>query len=242
MGAEFEEKIAGVCPVLYKPDDPTKILVVRELTDKEVTGKLFGMWGIGYETVEASDGVNGSSFRQALDRFFAEEIQVVSGRVLMPETLSEVKLAQIRISPPHMAAWVHAYALPVSEDFVATRGTFQDEVDGPLWMDCETILEAEQGKNRVLFRPGTYEIVKSHLTRLENPSSPVVVELNPVNLPPWEFFRLREQGFSQNEALSRLGIDPRPLEDSHHLVHSLLKPQLLLNVSGAPELSPSFLH
>lgn len=234
------EKVAGVCPVLYKPGEPTKVLMVRELTDKELTGKLAGMWGIGYETVEAGFGDNGESHRQAISRFLAEEIRVIRGSVKMPEKLSQVKLAIVRISPPEMAAWVHAYALPVSEDFVAERGIFQDEVDGPVWIDCKTILEAERGKNRGLFRAGTYEIAGSHVAHLVNPSSPVVVEPNPINLPPWEFFRLRKQGFSQTEALSQLDVDSRPLQESHLLVRSLLEQGSPLGVFGVPEFSPSF--
>lgn len=235
------EKVAGVCPVLYKPDDPTKVLIVRELADKELTGKLAGMWGIGYETVEDSDGENGESHRQAISRFFDEEMRILSGRMLMPEHLSQTKLAIVRISPPHMAAWVHAYAFPVTEDFAATRGAFQDEVDGPVWIDCEAILDAERGRNRVIFRAGTYEIVKSHLVRLANPGSGVVIEPNPINLPPWEFFRLRERGINREEALSQVGVDPRLLQESHSLIHSLLQSQNPLSVLRAPIFSLSFL-
>lgn len=231
------EKITGVCPVLYKPEDPTHILIVRELTDKELTGKLAGMWGIGYETVEASFGEKGESHRQTIERFLKEEIGVTNGQVMIPEALNDVKLAVVRISPPDMQAWVHAYAFPVSGDFTATRGAFQDEVDGPVWIDCKTILEIGNNGHRQIFRAGTYEIVTSHIARLQNPSSPVIVEPNPLNLPPWEFFRLREQGFNQTEALSRLGIDPQPLADSHHLIRSLLRPKLPLSAFGVLEFS-----
>lgn len=234
------EKVAGVCPVIYKKENPFKILIVRELTDKLLTGKLAGMWGIGYETVEKGDGLNGESHRQAISRFFEEEIRVLSGRVYIHEDLSQAKIAKVRISPPEMGAWVHAYPLPASEDFSAVRGNFQDEVDGPIWMDCETILAAEKGSNRILFRAGTYEIVKSHLDRLKNPSSPVVIEPNPINLPPWNFFRLREQGLSQTEALSQEGIDPTILSESHFLIHSLSKPQPPASISAVPVFSPSF--
>lgn len=211
------ELVAGVCPLLYYPEDPYKVLVIRELTAKKLTGKLAGMWGLGYETVE-----QGEDHRATIHRFFQEEITVVKGRVFIPEDLEAAKLCVVRISLPEMSAWLHVYACPVSADSILSAGNFEQEVKNPLWIDAKKILEVEKGAQRILFRAGTYEILKSHLVRLSDPDNfnPLIYE-DPINLPPREVYRLMEGGLSQIEALCQLGIDPRPLEQSLALIHSL---------------------
>ncbi len=211
------ELVTGVCPVLYYPEDHQKVLVVRELTAKRQTGKLAGMWGLGYETVEP-----GEDHRAAINRFFLEEVKIVDGTVFIPDNLEESKLCVIRISPPEIAAWLHVYACPVSEDLIVSNGSFQQEVQFPLWMDVDRILRAESNSNRILFRAGTYEIVKSFLAKLNLGKNFVPQEyFDPINIPPVEIYNLMEQGLSQSEALCRLGIDPTQLEQSHYLIHSL---------------------
>lgn len=211
------ELVAGVCPLLYHPEDPYKVLVIRELTAKKLTGKLAGMWGLGYETVEQEE-----DHCAAIYRFFQEEIKIVDGRVFIPEDLEAAKLCVVRISLPEISAWLYAYACPVSEDLVISVGSFEHEVKNPLWIDANKILEVEKGAKRILFRAGTYEILKSHLAHLSDPDNfkPLICE-NPINLPNWEVYRLMKEGLSQSEALCQLGIDPRPLEQSLALIHSL---------------------
>lgn len=211
------ELVAGVCPLLYYPEEPHKVLITRELTAKKLTGKLAGMWELGYETVEQRE-----DHRAAIYRFFQEEVRIVDGRVFIPKELEAVKLCVVRISPPEMAAWIHVYACPVSEDLILSAGNFRYEVENLLWVDSCKILEMENEAKRILFRAGTYEILKSHLARLSNPDNfkPLICE-NPINLPNWEVYRLMEEGLSQSEALCQLGIDPRPLEQSMALIHSL---------------------
>lgn len=214
------EFVAGVCPLIYKECEHTQVLITRELTAKEATGKLAGMWGLGYETVEEKDGIV-ETHQEAIARYFQEELKVTKGEVYLPQDLDKAKICIVRISPPEMAAWVHVYPCPVSGDFEAEPGDFKDEVGQPLWIDLNKILAAERGSRRILFRAGTYEIIEEHVIRQEVTKRGVRIYHNPKNLPPWQIYRLMEQGFSQTEALSRLGVDPKPLLDSQVLIHSL---------------------
>lgn len=209
------EFIAGVCPVLYKPSDTARILMIPELTAKEATGKLAGMWGPPFETVE-----EGETHRQAIERcIFDEETKVRQGRIFIPDNLQDTRLCVVRISPPEVAAWVHAYSIPVSDDFEVERGNFNHEVGNPEWVDCQTVIEAEKGANRIVFKPATYEIIKAHIERLSNPGQFQHKEvLTPVNLPDWRIYQLIEGGVSQFEALFLSGVDPTPLLNSEELI------------------------
>lgn len=214
MAGERIELLAGVCPVLYKPNQPYSVLMTQELTTKELTGKVAGMWGPPFETVEV-----GENHRQALERCFEEEIRITRGKAFIPVDLEEAKLCIVRVSPPESAAWVHAYSVPVSADFEAVRGDFMDEVGHPEWVNCSRVLDAEKGNNRIIFRPATYEIIRAHLARLSKPIGFIPREVEtPINLPDWELFHLIDQGVSQIEALFQLGIDPQPLLNSRFLI------------------------
>lgn len=227
MPHERVELIAGVCPIIYRESEPTKVLVVPELTAKEVTGKFSRMWGLGYETVE-----EGESHWETIRRFFIEEVRAREGEIVLPLDLEPTKIAIIRISPPEMAAWVHAYPCPVPDSFEARRGNFVDEVGAPVWLDTQAILGEEQGPNRMIFRAGTYELVRAFENRLAHPTDNTVAIIpTPINLPDWRVYRLIEQGFSQTEALSQLGIDPQPLLSSWERVRSLSQQEAPRNIS-----------
>ncbi len=215
------ELVAGVCPLLFKQEQPETVLVVHELTAKKITGKYVGMWGLGYETVEA-----GETHRQAIDRYFQEEVRVIQGQVFTPEDLEASKLCIVRISPPEMEAWVHAYPYPVSKDFAVERGDFKDEIGRSAWVDATKVLELEGSRNGIIFRPGTYEIIRAHLEKLLQPDSFVTrIHATPSNLPNWDLFRLLEEGFNQIEALYHLGIDPTLLSNSPDSIRSLSLPE-----------------
>lgn len=244
---ERVEKVAGVCPVLYKPSNPEMVLILQENEWKRQTGKLANMWGLPYETVEPNGFDLLESHKEAIGRCTGdinnsgEEIRVLRGAVLIPEDLERSKLSIVRISPPEIAAWVHAYACPVTEDFLAERGRFYKEIGGLVWANASRLLATQRGRERIKpLRAGTYEILPDLFASLRDETRPVGIYPNPFNLPPWEIYDLLEAGLSQREALSRVGIDPKILEDSHFLIHSLAESQLHLNGASAPRFSPAF--
>lgn len=201
----FERKptINGVCPFIYRMDDPKKVLFVPELTAKEGSGKLAGQLGPGFETVEP-----GENHRDAINRFFREEIHPTNGIAFIPDRLEESKLCTIRVSHQELSAeaWVHVYPIPVSSDYVAGQGSFDHEVGMPIWVDGEKVLEIQRNyPQKLLFRAGTSEIIKKHFEKIRNPDRAVFERiLHPEGIPPREVYRLmREEGLSQTEALSR---------------------------------------
>lgn len=210
------ELVAGVCPLLYKADNPDSVLITRELRYKEQTGKLAGMLGFGYESVE-----EGESYRDATLRYFQEELKPVAGKMYIPDDLEASTLCITRISPPEMQAWVHAFSIPVSSDFEAVRGSEVDEIDGPWWVDARKILQIERTKAGSVFRCGTFEIALAHMVKLKNTDFNPKICDTPINLPDWRLYRLMEEGFSQNEAMCRVGLDPQLLANSQELVRLL---------------------
>lgn len=228
------ELVAGVCPLVYRQDRPRVVLLTQELTSKKLTGKLAGQWGPGYETRES---VNGrlESHREAIERYFEEEV-VLGSNVTIPDedTLKENKLCIARISPPEQAAWVHAYPFPVQADVRVRRGARKKEIGKVAWVDLEAVLAMKGTPNEIIFRPGTYEILEKHRERLifiqAQKQNGLCFEVgyfpSPVNLPDWRVYDLMERNngtvaLTQNRALSRLGIDSRPLRASLSLIRSL---------------------
>lgn len=205
--------VNGVCPLIYRIDKPSHIMVVQELTAKELTGKLSGQWGPGFETIEP-----GENHRNAIDRFLKEEVLPTRGSIAIPERLEESKLCTVRVSPEGLSpeAWVHVYPVPVSPDFEGTQGSFVHEVSKPIWVDAKRVL-ATQGVNSrsMLFRTGTYEIFRKHLEKVDHPEQSVFERiLHPDGMPAREIYRLMGDGLSQIEALSQLYGNPPQLEDS----------------------------
>ncbi len=211
------ELVAGVCPVVYRENDPYTVLVVQEKTAKELTGKYAGMWGLGYETVE-----DGETHQDAIKRFFNEEVKPRTGRLLLSDSTNTAEIAIVRISPPEKEAWVHAYECPVSDDFEVNQGEFVDEIGDSAWINIKAILSTEGTQNHILFKGGTYEIAKEHAKRIRGEQASANIYFYTSNIPDWRLYRLLEQGISQSEALSQLRIDQTPLINYPALIRSLL--------------------
>lgn len=252
--SERIEVVKGVCALIYRVVDPKTVLISQELEAKELTGKLASQWGLGYETVK-KEGRVWETDRTAIKRCIGsdgEEVKVVEGSMFIPDSLDDSKLCIVRISPPDIGAWVHAYPVPVSDDFAVTRGKLRKEMGEVAWASCEDILEMiedERKRARIsIFRPGTFEILTQHLQRqAEEKIFEVGIFPEPINLPPWEVYSLMERTkgrrkLTQSEALSQLGIDPQPLEDSLALVHSLSARLQKITTSLSPQFSPAFLQ
>lgn len=221
--ADRIELVTGIGVLLYRASNPDQILISREIKYKELTGKLVGEWATtGYETQEFKpDGVL-ESHREVIERYSSEEIRVIRGRAYIPSNLEETKLCVARISPPEMAAWIHTYHLPVSDDFEAEVGDFKDEIGEVAWASCRKLLSLKETPLQILLRPASFEILQEHIWAQKEVSRRDVQDYpDPFNLPPWRVYRLLEAGFTQDEALSQLGIDPRPLRESSALIRSL---------------------
>lgn len=250
--SERIEIVRGVCALIYRATDPKTVLISQELEAKELTGKLANQWGLGYETVKKEAGV-WETDRTAIERCVGpdgEEVKITKGSMFIPDTLDDSKLCIVRISPPDKDAWVHAYSVLVSDDFAITQGKFRKEMGEVAWASCKDILEIiedERIRARLsIFRPGTYEILTQHLQRQSKENSfEVGIVPEPINLPRWEVYNLmRAKGrkrLTQGEALSQLGIDPKPLEDSLVLVHSLSARLQKITIPLSPEFSPASL-
>lgn len=180
------------------------------------------MWGPGFETVDKKPNGQMETHPETIARFFEEEVKVKQGRIFIPEDLESSRLAVVRISPAENQAWVHAYPVPVSEDFIPQRGSFEDEVGQPRWVDGRKVLNAAGTSNEIVFRTGTYEILRNHLSKF----MPDIISTShfvdsPINLPNWDIYDLMKKGVNQIKALSLLGIDPSPLLRAEVLIRSL---------------------
>ncbi len=220
--SERIESVTGIGVLLYRSTNPDQILIAREAQYKRLTGKLVGEWATtGYETQESKPSGVLETYREVIDRYSTEEIRKIRGQIYIPDNLEEARLCSARISEPEMAAWVHAYHFPVSDDFEAEIGDFKGEISEIVWSSCRKLLVLRGTALEILLRPAAYEILQEHIWALEGrPRSGDY--FNPVNLPPWEFYDIMEQGApSQDAALCQLGIDPWPLANSAVLIRSL---------------------
>lgn len=211
MATEITERIAGVGAFIVRRGSPRHFMAIIEARGKRVTNKLAGMVSAPFETVEP-----GETHRQALERALhqqgnagQEELVIVGGGILIPDSLDESKLCLVQLSPD---VWLHAYLLEATPDLAVRRGIGDDMAGQPEWVGIDEVLRTEDGSNRFRFRPGMIEIVKSYLTYTRDRSGfERMVYHKPVNLVPSSVFDMIEAGASQTEALSRLHLDEKGL-------------------------------
>lgn len=222
LTSERVELVTGIGILLYRQSNPDQVLATKENNAKELTGKLAGQWvPSGYETHDLNSNGLPETYAEVIDRYGKEEIRKLGGQIFIPERLEESKLLIARISPPEMAAWVHSFRIPVSDDFEVEPGDFENEIGDATWVSAQKLLDLKGTDLQILLRAGSYEILEAHVMINQGLTTGFGIHENPVNLPNWQTYRLMEKGVTQDVALSQLGIDPQPLKDSSALIRSL---------------------
>lgn len=203
---------AGVGALIIDPET-FRFLCITELHVKRGTNKLAGQISIPMESVEPTD----RDRRRAWKKLFTEEIKPVN---FDPREINQMFLGQFELVPN---IFVHCRAFIVPHDAQIVSGTKKAEVTDMQWHNSDEILRQPQGSIR--FRLGVREIIKTFYIDFQQKLAdfkPVICSYGSLlNNIPVQIFELMEEGLSQSEALSQLGIDPKPLEDSLALIHSL---------------------
>lgn len=219
MSVELEEKVAGVGALVVCPDWLDRgFLTVKELRTKRSTNKLAGMRSIPMETVE-----EGETHNQALQRMLCEEI---TPSIYLGSNLDNILLCRSQLSP---GIFLYSYLLEVPWPISFRLGTDTLDVTDPMWIPRTSVLYPDP-VNSFAFRPGVYETLTSFSRRLDNPQKfEAATFVNLKNLVPTEAFDLMDQGFSQTEALSRLGLVQQPYPEFQSLDRSRLGQVRLAN-------------
>lgn len=203
---------AGVGALIIDPET-FLFLCITELHVNKGTNKLAGQISIPMESVEHTD----RDRRRAWNKLFTQEIKPVN---FDPRKTNQVFLGQFELVPQ---IFVHCRVFIIPHDAQILLGSEKAEVTGMQWYSFDEILRQPKGSLR--FRLGIREIVKTFYRDFQQNSAefkPVIYTYDKLrNSIPTQVFELIEGGLSQSEALSRLGIDPRPLEDSMALIRSL---------------------
>ncbi|EKD90799.1 MAG: hypothetical protein ACD_30C00090G0020 [uncultured bacterium] len=212
MNIESEERIAGVGALIVCPEWMDRgFLSIEELRAKRSTNKLAGMRSIPMETVEGEETHN-----QALQRMFREE---TIPSMNLGSSLDRTLLCSAQLSP---GVVLYSYLIEVPWIIKFSSGADTQDVIEPRWIPRTSVLYPDP-VNLFAFRPGVYETLVSYNRRLDNPQNFIPETfVNLKNLVSTEVFDLMDQGLSQTEALSRLGLVQQPYPDFPSLDRSRL--------------------
>lgn len=203
---------AGVGALIIDPET-FRLLCITELDVNKGTNKLAGQISIPMESVEHVD----RDRRRAWKKLFIEEIKPVN---FDPRKTNQMFLGQFELVPQ---IFVHCRVFIMPHDAQIKLGTKKAEVTNMQWYSSDEILRQPRGSLR--FRSGVREIVETFYRDFQQNTArfkPVICTYDRLlNNIPTQVFELIECGLTQSEALSQLGIDPTPLEESLVLIRSL---------------------
>lgn len=196
------ERVAGVGALVIRGDGWQDVLsrcflTVRELCDKRASNKLAGMLSIPMETVEP-----GEDLTSALGRMFEEEV-VIDG--LDRDALeSRIKLCKCELRP---GVALHTFLITPQRKIRIQIGSHPEEVNGASWTMISDVVSSYVRPYE--FRPGVYESIQSYIRFLNDPNRFETQFFAYDELRctvPEGIFDLIDSGFTQKEALSRLGL------------------------------------
>lgn len=212
MSLELEEKVTGVGALIVCPGWMDRgFLTIKELNSKRSTNKLAGMRSLPMETVEA-----GETHNLALKRMFFEE---TIPNPWLGGLLDTTLLCKAQLSP---GVVLYSYLVEAPWQTTFSLGSDTQDVTDPHWMPRSRVLFPENN-NHFAFRPGVFETIMSYNHRLRDPQNfEPQTFINLKNAVPDRVFDLMDQGVSQTEALSQLGLLPEPpLEPQLEIPHRL---------------------
>lgn len=193
-----ERDFAGVAAVIVIPGNPEKgVLTIEELNTNRGTNKLRHMRSIPMESRE-----EGETPEDTLKRLLVEEVSLS-----IFYHLNELTRLYLCCGEPAKDKYVLYYLLRIPSLSEISHGTTVFEVNNIKWIHPKEILETPP--HVLHYRPGNYEALELYQDYSNDPENFVPGRFFYPELyhqiPP-ALFDLLEEGVSEKEAASRVGV------------------------------------